>query len=131
MFDLTALNNDQYLVEGSDIMGVSGQQVLDGTQWNEVKRRAGADTAKAELDQALAEFFKPISDALDAAKDAVAVTPDDLAYVVVKEPVKGTKSTVGEVVYLTEHSQIIRAIEEGQHMGRLRWVNDSLVILAP
>ena len=130
MFELTALNNDQYLVEGTDSWNNYGQQVVDGHQWNELSRTSAADAAKADLDTALAEFFKPISEALEAAKSAVSVNTDDLAFIVVKEPSKGTSATLGEVVYLTQDSQIIRAIKEGK-TNRLRWVNDTLVILAP
>ena len=130
MFELTALNNNQYLVEGKDSWNNYGQQVVDGHQWNELSHASAADAAKADLDTALAEFFKPISEALEAAKSAVSVNTDDLAFIVMKEPSKGTSATLGEVVYLTQDSQIIRAIKEGK-TSRLRWVNDTLVILAP
>ena len=130
MFELTALSNDQYLVMGMDNWGVSGQQIVDGTQWNELSHTSAADAAKAYLDTAIAEFFKPISEALEAAKSAVSVNTDDLAFIVVKEPSKGTRATLGEVINLSKDSQIIRAIKEGR-TDRLRWVNDTLVILAP
>ena len=70
-FTTTALANEFFLVEGTDVRGKYGECVIHGGEWLAIKRSLGTDTAKAQLDAAIEEFFKPLVEAADARCPAV------------------------------------------------------------
>lgn len=128
-FDTLELSNEQYLVSGTDIRGNWGEQVIDGSQWNEIKRASGTDEAKAAMEEAIEKFFEPLSKALDEYSEAKAPKVDDLAVVVLSEGSPGVDPSVRQVVHLWPDSQVLRAIDEGK-TDRLIWVDGRLVITA-
>lgn len=128
-FTATALANEFFLVEGTDIRGKHGEFIVDGGEWLEIKRALGTDTAKEQLDAAVEEFFKPLVEAADAFAAAKAPTMDALSTIVLNEGTTGEPAREREVVVLGQSSQILRAIEEGA-TDRLLWVDGALVITA-
>ena len=128
-FTTTALTNESFLVEGTDIRGKHGECVIHGGEWLEIKRALGTDTAKEQLDAAIEEFFKPLVEAADAFAAAKAPVVDALSVVVLNEGTTGEPAREREVVHLSQVSQILRAIEEGT-TDRLLWVDGSLVLTA-
>lgn len=128
-FTTTALANENFLVEGTDVRGKYGECVIYGGEWLAIKRTLGTDTAKAQLDAAIDEFFKPLVEAADAFAAAKAPVVDALSVVVLDEGTTGEPAREREVVVLGQSSQILRAIEEGA-TDRLLWVDGSLVITA-
>ena len=128
-FTATALANEHFLVEGTDVRGRHGECVIYGGQWLEIKRALGTDTAKAQLDAAIEEFFKPLVEAADAFTAAKAPVVDALSVVVLNEGTAGEPAREREVALLGRSSQILRAIEEGT-TDRLLWVDGSLVLTA-
>ena len=128
-FTTTALTNENFLVEGTDVRGKLGEIVVYGGEWLEIKRALGTDTAKAQLDAAIEEFFKPLVEAADAFAEAKAPVVDALSVVVLNEGTTGEPAREREVVHLGQSSQILRAIEEGT-TDRLLWVDGTLVITA-
>lgn len=130
-FNITALANHQYLVDGQDRRGKSGEVVVDGTQWDEITAVDLVADAQEKFDAELDEFFKPVLDAAKEAKDALAKAQaeDPLSYYVVE---KGEAAKAGKPerrVRLNTGSQILRLIHEGD-TDRLLWVGDGLVIAA-
>ena len=128
-FTTTALANECFLVEGTDVRGKYGECVVYGGEWLTIKRALGTDTAKAELDAAIEEFFKPLVEAADAFAAAKTPVVDTLSVVVLNEGTTGEPAREREVVHLNRDSQVLRAIEEGA-ADRLLWVNGSLMITA-
>ena len=128
-FTTTALANESFLVEGTDVRGKHGECIVFGGGWLEIKRALGTDTAKEQLDAAIEEFFKPLVEAADAFAEAKAPVVDALSVVVLNEGTAGEPARKREVVHLTRASQILRAIEEGT-TDRLLWVDGDLVITA-
>ena len=128
-FTATALANEFFLVEGTDIRGKYGECIVFGGEWLEIKRARGTDTAKEQLDAAIEEFFKPLVEAADAFAAAKAPVVDALSVVVLNEGTAGEPARERKVLHLTRDSQILRAIEEGA-TDRLLWVNGELVITA-
>ena len=128
-FTTTALANENFLVEGTDVRGRYGECVIQGGEWLEIKRALGTDTAKEQLDAAIEEFFKPLVEAADAFAAAKAPVVDALSVVVLNEGTAGEPARERKVLHLTRDSQILRAIEEGA-TDRLLWVNGELVITA-
>ena len=128
-FTTTALANEFFLVEGTDVRGNYGGRVVHGGEWLAIKRALGTDTAKAELDAAVEEFFKPLVEAADAFAAAKAPVVDALSVVVLNEGTTGEPAREREVIHLSQASQILRAIEEGT-TDRLLWVDGELVITA-
>ena len=128
-FTTTALANEFFLVEGTDVRGKYGECVIHGGEWLKIKRALGTDTAKEQLDAAIEEFFKPLVEAADAFAAAKAPVVDALSVVVLNEGTTGEPAREREVVHLGRDSQILRAIEEGA-ADRLLWVGDELVITA-
>lgn len=129
MFTTLELVNDQTLVIGEDIKGVTGQQVVDSSQWAEIKAHAQLDQANEEFNQAVEEFFAPLNAAADKAQAATSRPQDPSSYIVLHEGVEGAQEQPAHVVALSKGSVILRLIEEGQH-NRLIWVNEELVVLA-
>lgn len=129
-FTTTKLAGSRVLVEGTDVRGNEGQQVVDSAQWDSLTERTEVDQAKAEFEAKTAAFFAPLTEAADAVKAAIAGKGvDPLLTYTVKEATAHVFGNDEQVVRLTNDSVILRAIEEGQD-DRLIWVNDELVLTA-
>ena len=128
-FTTTALANEFFYVEGTDVRGKHGECIVEGGEWLAIKRMLGTDAAKEQLDAAIEEFFKPLVEAADAFAAAKAPVVDALSVVVLNEGTVGEPAREREVVHLGRDAQILRAIEEGA-TDRLLWVDGTLVITA-
>lgn len=129
MFTTTELANDRVLVEGTDVRGREGQQVLDASTWFERKRRTEVSAAHDAFDAKVAEFFAPIEEAAAQLEAAHRIEIDPLLYVVEQEEVEGRAPQAERLVQLDNASAILRAIETG-NTDRLIWVNGELTITA-
>lgn len=129
-FSVTTLSGHRALVRGTDNHGTTDETVLDTTQWDEIKSHFAGDSALADFDAAVEEFFAPLTEAKEAFEAAVkARETDPLAELVVHEPIEATAGHAGLSYTLTKDSQVLRLIEEGQ-ADRLLWVKGSLEITA-
>lgn len=126
-FTTTPLTNERVLVEGQDIRGVQGQQILDASQWLELGARKAVSQAQDAFDAAVEEFFKPLTEAAEKASNAVKRPTDSIDYVVLEEAEEGKPAKPGVLVKLHAHSVILRILESG-NTDRLRWVGDELVV---
>lgn len=128
-FTATALANHEYLVEGTDIRGITNTTVVDGSQWDDINERRRIADAHDSFDDQVEAFFAPLTKAADEITRSVQVQVDPLLYVVESEASPGTPEQT-EVLTMLEHgSVILRAIEQGD-TSRLRWVKDDLVVTA-
>ena len=124
-FTTTALVGNRVLVTGTDFLGTEGKAVLDSSQWVAVNARKQHKQASKEFDDAVEEFFKPLTEAADKAQQALAgKTQDPVEFVVLSEATDGVKAKPAQIVALSKDSIIIRLIEEGT-TDRLVWVNDT------
>lgn len=129
-FQLTPLAGNAVLVEGTDVRGNTGSEVLDSTIWENAKRDAQYVSAIAGVDAAIAEVLAPIQAAADKANELnKPISLDPLFYVVQREGVEHVEGSPSVTLKLDRDGVILRAIEEG-HENRLLWVNGELVVTA-
>lgn len=128
-FTTINLTGDRVLVRGTDISGAAGEEVLDASQWNELNARDDVSRAQQAFDDAVHEFFAPLTEAAEKAHKALEQPEDSTAYVVVDEGSEGQQRRPKQVVKLTRDSIVLRLIEEGT-TDRLIWVNDQLEVTA-
>lgn len=129
-FTTIPLSNERVLVKGTDRFGTSGETVLDGSAWAEVKRHRAYHEATDGFDAAVEEFFAPLMEAADKLEQAISLPkPDPDTYVVLSEGVEGTPGKEAEVIKLGPDSVVLRLIERGD-TDRLVWVMDRLEVMA-
>lgn len=128
-FKTIELANNQFLVTGTDALGVQGKTVIDGTAWVERNKAHKIEAAAAEMDAAIEAFYAPLIEAQDRIADSLRVDTDPLLYVVEQEASEGSPARERVVVRLDDASVILRAIEQGR-TDRLLWVGDQLVVTA-
>lgn len=129
-FTITELANSRFVVSGTDNFGTSGQTVLDGKQWLDVKARKEFIHAEKDFDQAVVAFFEPLTEAWDALLEKQhGQEADPMSYVVLVEGEEGTPPREEQLVKLRHDSVVLRLIEEG-HTDRLMWVDSNIEVLA-
>jgi hypothetical protein len=128
-FTTTRLVDGRALVAGQDRNGVSGQTVVDATEWDEINADQRYNTAVADFDAKVEAFFAPLVEAAEAANKALTIDKDPVSYVVVQEAVEGTKAQDEILHHLSNDSIVLRLIEDGA-FDRLVWVGDDLVVVA-
>lgn len=127
MFTITPLLGGGTLVEGTDVTGKSGRTILISEKWNAVKTVRAHIAASEAFDEVVTEFFKPLTDAAEAAQAIAHPVTNDWSMVTISE---GTEFEPAEKVRLDMDGTILRLLEEGQH-DLLRWVGeDTLVAVA-
>lgn len=127
MFTITPLLGGGTLVEGTDVTGKSGRTILISEKWNAVKTVRAHIAASEAFDEVVTEFFKPLTDAAEAAQAIAHPVTNDWSVVTISE---GTEFEPAEKVRLDMDGTILRLLEEGQH-DLLRWVGeDTLVAVA-
>lgn len=126
-FNTINLTGNRVLVRGTDITGATGEATLDASQWVELNGRSDLDKAQQAFDEAVQEFFRPLTEAAEKAKRSIEVPEDSLAYVVLDEGSEGEARRPKQVVRLTRDSMVLRLIEEG-NTDRLIWVNGELEV---
>lgn len=130
-FKTTALVGNRVLVTGTDFLGTEGKAVLDSSQWVAVNARKQHKEASKEFDDAVEEFFKPLTEAADKAHSAtVPAVEDPITYVVIDDAVEGVQGRPAHVEKLTRDSIILRILETDADSNMLAWVGDQLEVLA-
>ena len=124
----TRLAGHRTLVQGTDILGVHGKQILDSSEWDAIADRKTHDEIHDAFDAKVKEFFGPIMEAADALHEAHKVQTDPAFYLVLDEGEDATPGRPEEIVALSHDSVVLRLLEQGA-VNRLVWVNDSLEIL--
>ncbi len=127
-FTTRNLTGERVLVKGTDIEGGSGQEVLDSSQWNELKARKDLQTAGSEFDAAVEAFYAPLLEAAEKVGKTLERPEDSLAFVVLDEGSDAVAGRPKHTVKLTRDSMILRLIEDGS-TDRLVWVGEQLEIL--
>jgi hypothetical protein len=127
-FTTRNLTNERVLVSGTDIDGTAGKTVLDASQWIALNERDDVSRAQADFESAVEAFFKPLTDAADAAAKAIDTPKDGIGYVVIEEGTEATAGKPRQVVTLTHDSIVLRLIEQGD-TDRLLWVGDKLEVI--
>lgn len=128
-FTTLALAGNLVLVEGTDVRGVLGQTTVDATEYNELARRQQIESAHAEFDGAIEEFYSVLTTAAAKFEAAHQVEIDPLLYIVEQEAVEGQAHKAQVTRLLQPGTVILRAIEQGK-TDRLVWVNEQLVLTA-
>lgn len=125
-FITTRLAGDRMLVTN----GGKKQTILDTAQWDNLKALSQTNEAQADFDQAVKDFFAPLTDAIDKLETAKAPKVDDTFLVVIGETVEGTPDKQARVYHLGHDAAVLRILESGDH-SRLVWVgNDAIEIVA-
>lgn len=128
MFTVTPLMGGGTLVEGTDVTGKEGRTILVSDRWEMLKSIRLHKQAAEVFDAQVEEFFKPITDAAEAAKAIAHPVTEDWSRVVVTE---GTEGTEPEVVTLDMDGIILRLLDETDG-SMLRWIGeDTLVAIQP
>lgn len=122
-FTTTPLVSGGYLVEGQDSAGVSGTTVLRSESWDFVQHLRNHEVAQEEFDLQVEAFFKPLTEAADAAKAKIAGPTNEWGTVKVGESVEGKSA---REVTLDESGILLRILAETDGSS-LRWVGGSLV----
>lgn len=126
-FNTINLTGNRVLVRGTDLTGATGEATLDASQWNELNARDDVSRAQQAFDDAVHEFFAPLTKAAEQAKRSLEVPEDSVSYVVLDEGSEGQARRPKQVVKLTRDSIVLRLIEEG-NTDRLIWVNGELEV---
>lgn len=126
-FSTIKLANDRVVVRGTDIHGTSGETIVNGAQWAEVGARTEFKQATEAFDQAVEDFFAPLTQAIEAVESKVAKPSDSIGYVVFEEAEEGRPHKPGQLIKLTRDSVVLRLIEQG-NTDRLIWVNGELEV---
>lgn len=127
-FTTRNLTGGRVLVKGTDIDGTTNKTVLDGRQWEELNARDDVSKAEAAFAAVVEEFFKPLTDAAEAAAKALETPGDSIGYVVIDEGTEATAGRPRRVVELTHDSIVLRLIDQGD-TDRLLWVGDNLEVI--
>lgn len=129
-FNITKLAGQRVLVRGT-----TGEQseILDSTEWDEIKLHVAHHEAADAFDATVKEFFAPLLEAADAAAEnlaKLAAEANDPAFtIVVSEGTEGVEAESAETITLSRDSAILRMIESGD-TSRLIWVGSSIEIIA-
>jgi hypothetical protein len=126
-FSTIKLTGSRVLVRGRDITGTEGECTISSAQWDELNARTDVDRAQQAFDEAVQEFFAPLTEAAEKAHRSLEVPEDSTSYVVLDEGSEGEARRPRQVVKLSRDSVILRLIEEG-NTDRLIWVNDQLEV---
>ena len=128
-FHTTDLSGNRVLVEGTDVRGNSGNQVIDANEWLEIKGALKHNEAHEQFDDTVRSFFAPLMEAVDALRADRQPELDPLSYVVVQEGVDSVQGQDEIAVRLSPDSMILRLLEQDPQTSRLIWVNEVLEIL--
>lgn len=123
-FTVQSMLGGQALVSGTDSLGNEGKCIVSTVEWDELKARKNFSAVEADFDKAVEEFFAPLIEAADKAKEAIVKPKDSAEYVVLTEATEGVDATPAEIVELSTDSIILRLIEEDK-TDRLVWVDES------
>ena len=125
-FITTRLAGDRMLVTN----GNKKQAILDTAQGDNLKALSQTNEAQADLDQAVKDFFAPLTEAIDKIEAAKAPKFDETYVIVIGETIEGTPGKQARAYHLGHDAAVLRILESGDH-SRLVWVgNDFIEIVA-
>lgn len=128
-FTINRLVGNRAVIAGTDHRGTTNQLVVDTTQWDEVNANTAFSQAQADFEAAVEAFFQPLTEAAEAAAQAMQVKPDPATYVVLQEGIEPTSGQREQLIKLNHDSVLLRLVSKGAH-DRLLWVGDQLEVLA-
>lgn len=123
-FTITPLLDGGTLVEGTDSKGKDGTTILRSKRWAAVQHYLAHQQASEVFDEAVKEFFKPLTDAADQAKAAITKPESKWGTYEITSGVEGERA---ESIELDSDGIILRIIAEGQS-DLLRWVGDNQLV---
>jgi hypothetical protein len=127
-FNTKKLTGSRVVVEGTDLAGNSGTTVVSSAQWDEINQRGEFSQAQQAFDDAVEEFFAPLTEAAEKLANSVSRPTDSISYVVQQEEIVGQAAQPQVLVRLSHDSIVLRLIESG-NTDRLVWVGDKLEVL--
>ena len=128
-FTTIKLSGHRVLVEGFDNMGSAHQTILNSEEFDEIEEHFKQEQAAEVFDQAVAEFFAPLTDAAEQHRDQVAQGIDPAFLLVVEEGQAGQAARDQVVISLRLDTVILRMLAAGD-TSRLLWVGDEIEVLA-
>jgi hypothetical protein len=124
MFTITPLLGGGTLVEGTDVTGKSGRTILISDRWDAVQSLRNHMRASEAFDEVVTEFFKPLTEAADAASAIAHPVTTQWNKVTISE---GTEFEPAEVIDLDMDGVLLRLLHEEQH-DLLRWVGEDVLV---
>lgn len=127
-FTVTELEDNEFIVSGTDSYGVDGSVILESEAWSTYLYLERYKRATEEFNEAttaeMNTIFARIFDAAEKAK-ATLGTDSDLDSVTVTEEVPGVQ---GKTIPLDKNGRVLKLLSTGKS-DRLRWAGDRLVIV--
>lgn len=123
-FNVTELANDQFLVEGTDNMGNTGQTVLTSHPWANILMVEKQAIAEGIFGKAVKKHMKDILKAVKEIEETFG--PADPLEVYTVTP--GTEGEKAEEYPLDYEGKVLFAIASGL-THRLRWVRNDILVL--
>ena len=128
-FTTIKLSGHRTLVEGFDNMGTAHSAILFSEEFDEIEEYFKQEQAAEVFDQAVAEFFAPLTEAAEQHRDQVAQGIDPAFLLVVEEGQTGQAARDQVVIALGLDTVILRMLASGD-TSRLLWVGDEIEVLA-
>lgn len=128
-FTITRLTDHRAMVRGTDQFGNTGTTVVSTAQLDELEEARAHQEAHEIFDNAVEEFFAPLTEAAEAFAQSGKEADDPIATYVLQYEVEAVEGQQEIRIPLSRDSQIIFLIEHNE-FDRLVWVNDSLEVLA-
>lgn len=114
------------LVEGTDSVGNTGQQVLYSDKWNSVVAMRNHAIDESEFKDVVDQVFGPLVD--KAAEIRARRKGNDLTRVVITEGVEGVEELAVDLVG-DNQGTVLKLLDEGRE-DLLRWVDSKLIALS-
>ena len=127
-FTINRLVGNRAVIAGNDKFGTVNSIVVDTTQWDDINKTTQFDQAQEAFEAAVEEFYAPILEAAEKAKQAIKRPTDSIGYVVLHEGVEATAGQAEHLIHLNHDSILMRVVESG-NTDRLMWVGDNLEVL--
>ena len=128
-FTTIKLAGHRTLVEGFDNMGTAHQTILNSEEFDEIEEYFEQEQADEVFNQAVAEFFAPLTEAAEQHRDQVAQGIDPAFLLIVEEGQTGQAARDQVVIALGLDTVILRMLASGD-TSRLLWVGDEIEVLA-
>jgi hypothetical protein len=123
-FTITKLMGPGTLVEGSDVTGREGRTILISDKWEMLQSVLAHKQATEEFNTQVEEFFKPLTEAADAAKAISHPEVKSWSRVTLTEASEGVDE---EVIELDTDGVILRLLNETDG-SMLRWIGEDVLV---
>lgn len=116
------------VISGTDKHGVTGQQFVSSRTYDHAQHLVATVNKGEQADEAIREFWAPLTDKLEALEDVDVFDPLD-GTVTIKDAYEDVPGDQGLEATLDHDGVLILAVEDG-HWDRLSWVNGELFVEA-